>query len=155
MLSAIGRGLVVEDVSAARAALQRGIEADVDEEDLVYGALWLMLTEQRVGEAADGKVERVLGRAVHGDTWTGKLARWARGRLTDAGLRAAAKSYAQKVEAEFYVAVRAWIAGVKGADQQLRRVANNPLIDLIEVHLARDMLAPQLTAKVPSRYRLP
>ncbi|HVY45596.1 MAG TPA: hypothetical protein VHB21_06935, partial [Minicystis sp.] len=39
MLDAIGRALIRRDLVAARAALKKGLDADVGEDDLVYGAL--------------------------------------------------------------------------------------------------------------------
>ena len=155
MLAAIGRALVVKDIVAARAALQIGIKAAVDEDDLVYGALWLMLLERQLDEVPDGKVDRVLLTAVNGNAWPAKLARWARGLLTDAQLRSSADSYAERAEAEFYIAVNANVAGQSQAKEQLLKLAANPLIEIMEVRLARDLLAPRLAVKVPSKYRLP
>jgi tetratricopeptide (TPR) repeat protein len=140
MIGTIARALVVRDLTQARATLQQGIDADVDEEDLVYGALWLGFLEQTLREVPDGKVERVLGRAALGTSWTSKLARWARGKIDDAGLRAGARSYSEKVEAEFYLAMKAKIAGDPRAGAALARVAQNPLIELMEVDLARELL---------------
>jgi hypothetical protein len=142
MLGVVSRALVARDVAQARTALQRGIDADLNEDDLVYGALWLMFLEQSLHEGSDGKVERVLGRAALGESWTATLARWARGRLDDESLRRAAKSYSQQVEARFYVAMRGWLAGNQPARAELERVAADPQLDLMEVALARDVLSP-------------
>ncbi len=155
VLGAVGRALVTKDVEAARAALQTGLEADVDGDDLVYAALWLMLLEADLGQTPDGKVDRILVDHLHGKGWTTQLARWARGDLDDAGLSAAAKTYSEKTEASFYVSMRARIAGRAGADAQLTKVANNPLIDLMEVRIARDLLAPRAKRKIPERFDLP
>lgn len=155
VLGAVGRALVTRDVEAARAALQTGLEADVDGDDLVYAALWLMLLEADLGQTPDGKVDRILVDHLHGKGWTTQLARWARGDLDDDGLTAAAKTYSEKTEASFYVSMRARIAGRAGADAQLTQVANNPLIDLMEVRIARELLAPRATRKVPERFDLP
>lgn len=155
VLSAVGRALVYKDIEAARVALQLGIKAKVDQDDLVYAALWLMFLEQELNEAPDGKVERVLLDAVHADGWTRHLAQWARNMIDDDALRAAADSYAERVEAEFYISMRARVRGLTGADKQLEKVANNPLIDLMEVQIARDILAPKTEAQVPEKYSLP
>jgi tetratricopeptide (TPR) repeat protein len=155
VLSAVGRALVYKDLRAARAALQIGIKADVDRDDLVYGALWLMFLEQELGEETDGKVERVLLDAIYREGWTAQLARWARGMMDDAALRAAAQTHAERVEAEFYIAMKARIDGRNDADEELRKVANNPLIDLMEVQIARDLLAPESPAKLPPKVRVP
>lgn len=156
MLSAIGRALVHKNVVAARAALQTGLKADVDQDSLVYGALWLMLLEAELGEEPDGKVERVLQDAVNDSgSWTGSLARWARGMVDDAALRTSATTFVHHVEAEFYISMRARAKGQAGADKALRDVASKPLLELMEVQLARDILAPRIQAKVPGKYPLP
>ncbi|MBI4950740.1 MAG: hypothetical protein HY908_01795 [Myxococcales bacterium] len=155
MLDAIARALVYRDVAAARAALARGLDGQAEPADLVYGALWLMLLERELGAAPDGQVERVLGESGGAEGWTGQLARWGRDKLGDDGLRAAATSYVQKTEAEFYIAMRARAAGNRAADAPLRAVAQNPLIDLAEVQIARDLFAPRMQAKIPERFRVP
>jgi hypothetical protein len=139
VLAAVARALVWDDLVAARAALQRGIDGDIEQEDLVYGALWLMFLEQKLREAPDGKVERVLGRAALGDDWTATLARWARGRFDDDALRRAGKSYSQQVEAQFYLSMKMSLGGRPEARAELQRLATNPLIDLVEVQIARDL----------------
>lgn len=155
MLGAIGRALVVADLPSARAALQRGIDADVDQDDLVYGALWLKLLEQQLGERSDGKVERVLSRHFEPKSWIRTLARWGRGRIGDQALRAAAHNHAEQVEAEFYVAMQQRTTAHEAVRQQLKKIAEDPLIDLMEVQLARDLLAPKLEAVLPSTVKLP
>lgn len=155
VLSAVGRALVYKDLRAARAALQTGIKADVDRDDLVYGALWLMFLEEELGEETDGKVERVLLEAIHREGWTAKLARWARGMMGDDALRTGAETHAERVEAEFYIAMKARADGRGDADEELRKVANNPLIDLMEVQIARDILAPESSVKLPAKVDVP
>ena len=155
MLGVVSRALVARDVAQARSALGRAIDANVAEDDLVYGALWLMFLEKSLREGSDGKVEKVLSRAALGESWTGTLARWARGRLDDAGLRRAAKSYSQQVEARFYLAMRAWAAGDQRALGELALVATEPLLDLMEVPLARDVLSPPGQPHVPLRAARP
>ncbi len=152
---AVGRALTYRDITAARAALQRGMKAKIEGEDLVHGALYLMLLERELGEAPDGKVDRILLDAVDGDAWTNQLARWARGMLNDQQLRATAKRYSEQIEADFYIAMRARAAGQADAAESLKQVAATPLVDLVEVQIARDRLAPKLQAKVPSKYKLP
>jgi len=155
MLAAIHRALVHKELDAARLALRAGLEAEVEQDDLVYGALWVMLLEQQLDETPDGSVERVLGPAVNSPSWTGQLARWAQRQLDDAALRRAAASHLQRIEAEFYIAMRALGKGDASASEPLRRIGYNPLIDLMEVHIARELLAPHMELKVPSKYVLP
>jgi tetratricopeptide (TPR) repeat protein len=155
VLGAVGRALVQKDIASARAALQLGIKAGVDGDDLVYGALWLMLLETELGETPDGKVDRILLDAITGESWTSTLARWARRMTSDEELRSEANTYSEQIEAEFYISMRARAAGAQSGEQKLESVAKNPLIDLMEVQIARDLLAPKTHAKLPGKYELP
>ncbi|WP_437964909.1 hypothetical protein WMF04_35300 [Sorangium sp. So ce260] len=155
MLDAVGRALVERDLPAARRALKRGLEANVDEEDLVYGGLWVLLLERSLGAATDGTAGRALDSAANRASWTGKLAAWANGRISDADLGKLAQSAAQRVEAQFYTAMARKAAGDAGADERLRAVSKSPVIDLLEVHLAREMLAPELRIELPRNASLP
>jgi cellulose synthase operon protein C len=59
------------------------------------------------------------------------------------------------VEAQFYTAMARKAAGDAGADERLRAVSKSPVIDLLEVHLAREMLAPTLHLDLPRNAVLP
>ncbi|CAN96018.1 putative secreted protein [Sorangium cellulosum So ce56] len=155
MLDAVGRALVERDLPAARRALKRGLEANVDEDDLIYGGLWVLLLERALGVATDGTAGRALDSATSRASWTGKLAAWANGGLSDADLGRLARSAAQRVEAQFYTAMARKAAGDAGADERLRAVSKSPVIDLLEVHLAREMLAPALHLDLPRNAGLP
>jgi tetratricopeptide (TPR) repeat protein len=154
MLDAVGRALVRHDLVAARSALKRGIDGDVSEEDLVYGGLWVSLLEREDKTPTDGTVERALRSGVRG-SWTSKLTAWASGRLSDADLGAAATSTSQRVEAAFYTAMARKVAGDPSAEQRLRQVAGAPVIDLLEVQLARELTAPRVRADLPGGVKLP
>jgi cellulose synthase operon protein C len=154
MLDAVGRALVRKDLVSARAALKRGIDGDVSEEDLVYGALWVSLLERETKAPTDGTVERAL-RAGGRTAWTSKLTAWANGKLSDADLSTAAHSASQRVEAAFYTAMARKVAGDPSADQRLRQVAGAPVIDLLEVQLARDLTAPHVRADLPGGVQIP
>lgn len=154
MLDAVGRALVRRDLPAARASLKRGIEGEVSDEDLVYGGLWLSLLERELKATPDGTVERALRSGARG-AWTSKLTAWAGGKLTDADLSTAAHSASQRVEAAFYTAMARRVAGDPSADQRLKAVAGAPVIDLLEVQLARDLLAPRMRADLPGGVTLP
>jgi tetratricopeptide (TPR) repeat protein len=154
MLDAVGRALVRRDLVAARAALKRGIEGDVSDDDLVYGGLWVSLLERETKAPSDGTVERALKPGLRG-TWTAKLSAWASGKLTDADLGAAAQSASQRVEVAFYTAMARRVAGDPTAEQTLRQVAGSPVIDLLEVQLARDLTAPRVRADLPGGVQLP
>ena len=156
MLTTIGRALVYGNLNEARAALQLGIKAGIDQTDLVYGAVWLMLLELELDKKPDGKVERVLVGAINDRSgWTGELARWARGITDDADLRAAAGSHIERVEAEFYISMRERAQGRAGAERAVRAIAAQPLLELMEVQLAREILAPRIRGTLPQSYRAP
>jgi hypothetical protein len=114
-----------------------------------------MLLERDLKVATDGTAERALRVASDRGSWAGKLAAWASGKLSDAELATAAQSTPQRVEAAFYTAVARKVAGDPGAEAKLREVAKSPVIDLLEVHIAREMLAPRLQAEVPGGVKLP
>jgi cellulose synthase operon protein C len=154
MLDAIGRALIRRDIVAARMALKKGLDGDVGEDDLVYGGLWVQLLEREQKVPPDGTVERAL-RAGSRSTWTAKLTAWAAGKISDNDLSSAAQNAAQRVEAAFYTAMARKIAGDPAAEQRLRAVASAPVIDLLEVQLARELLAPSMRANLPGGVQLP
>jgi tetratricopeptide (TPR) repeat protein len=154
MLDAVGRALIQRDLPAARAALKRGIEGEASEEDLAYGGLWVSLLERELKTPTDGTVERAL-RAGQRGPWTGKLAAWAAGKLSDADLNGAAQSASQRVEAAFYTAMARRLAGDPTAEQKLKAVAGAPVLDLLEVQLARDLTAPRVSAQLPGGVKIP
>ena len=154
MLDAIGRALVQKDLAAARGALRKGLDGDVSEDDLVYGGLWVQLLERELHAAPDGTTERAL-RTAGKATWTAKLSAWANGKLSDNDLSTAAQSASQKVEAAFYTAMSGRVTGDPGAEPRLRAVATSPVVDLLEVHLAREILAPRGRVTLPGGVQLP
>jgi cellulose synthase operon protein C len=154
MLDAIGRALVQKDLAAARGALKKGLDGDASEDDLVYGGLWVQLLERELHAPGDGTVERAL-RTVNKATWTAKLTAWANGKLSDTDLSTAARSASQKVEAAFYTAMSRRVSGDPAAETRLRAVATSPVVDLLEVHLAREILAPHGRVSLPGGVQLP
>ena len=155
MLDAVGRALVRGDLSAARRALQHAIDDNASEDDLVYGGLWVLLLERQLKAPPDGTSERALGAATNRAAWTAKLVAWASGKLSDADLGAQAQSAAQRVEALFYTAMAKKVAGDPAAEERLRTVSRSPVLDLLEVHLARELLAPRMRAELPANVKLP
>lgn len=155
MLDAVGRALIRSDLAAARKALRRALDDSADEDDLVYGGLWVVLLERQLRAAPDGTAERALGAATNRASWTAKLAAWASGKLSDADLGAQAQSASQHVEAQFYTAMARRVAGDPAAEERLRAVSRSPIIDLLEVHIARELLAPRLRAELPAHVKLP
>lgn len=140
LLDAARRALVLGDLNAARKAVHEGVEAGLENEDLVYIALWLRLVEIQQGVPSDGTVEEALANIDEDSGWPAKLAAWARGKLGDSELTAAARSRVQKTEAEFYVAM----SHRKKNGQvlpKLEEVAGSQAIELVEVAIARDLVA--------------
>ncbi|MBL9025586.1 MAG: hypothetical protein JNL21_25545 [Myxococcales bacterium] len=154
MLQAASSALVRGDLEGARAALQKGIDAGAPLEDLVYGALWLMLVEKQLRAVPDGTADEILESALASPTWVGKLAAWAKGRLNDDALVAQAFSESTRVEASFYVAMGKRAGGAP-TEESLRKVAESPVLDLMEVQIARDILAPRTTYALPKGAKLP
>src|SRR5690606_3870202 len=97
-------------------ALKRGLEANVNEEDLIYAGLWVLLLERELGVATDGTAGRALEVATNRSSWTAKLAAWANGKISDADLGTLAQNTAQRVEAQFYTAMARKAAGDPSAD---------------------------------------
>lgn len=155
VLDAIGHAFVRKDVAAARAALRRGLDAGIRDEELVYGGLWVQFLEREQKVTSDGTAETALRRAGGRGAWTGKLAAWASGRLSEADLTAAAQSASQRIEAAFYTAIARRAAGDPAAETRLRDVAKSPVLELLEVQLAREMLAPPVRAELPRGVALP
>lgn len=141
MLDAIASGLVLGDVEAMRAALRRGVDGGAAQDDVVYGALWLTLTEKQLGVKPDEMERDLLDAASGSSSWIGQLAAWSQGRTSDAELGLRAPNEAARVEASFYAALGKRASGGK-VDEALRSVAKSAVIHLLEVRIARDLLAP-------------
>ncbi len=151
-IEAARRAVTRADLGESRAAARRAIEADLEDDDIVYVALWLLLVERTLGEVGDGTVEDAMSR-IDGGGWPSRLRAWAVGKLPDAGLQKAARSTIERVEARFYVAMMARAKGKKAmALTELENVAKSPAIDLVEVTIARDLVA---ASKKPPALELP
>jgi hypothetical protein len=155
MLDAVGHAFVRKDLTAARAALRKGLEAGVRDEELVYGGLWVQFLEREKKVTSDGTADLALRRGNGRGAWTNKLAAWANGRISEADLSAAAQSAAQRIEAAFYTAIARRAAGDPAAETRLRDVAKSPVLELLEVQLAREMLAPRLRTELPRGVVIP
>jgi hypothetical protein len=134
------RALTLGDLRTARDSVRRAVSADLADEDTVYAALWLKLLEQRLRVQSDGTAEEALAKIDAPATgWVAKLAAWGRGRLSAQDLLRQATSRVEQVEATFYVAMSN--PGDEHAVDKLREVAGSEAIDLVEVTIARDLLA--------------
>ncbi|MEO8906069.1 MAG: hypothetical protein ABI488_26205 [Polyangiaceae bacterium] len=152
VLDAARRALTHADLSAARRAAQRAVAAGLASDDLVYVALWLQLVEKKLNVPSDGTVEEAYGGVDDNSGWPARLRAWARGKLSDQELATAARTASERTEAEFYSAMAKLEAGTD-TSKILTRVAKSPAIDLVEVTIARDLLA--MRAKPPPDYKLP
>jgi len=152
VLDAARRALTHADLSAARRAAQRAVAAGLGSDDLVYVALWLQLVEKKLNVPSDGTVEEAYAGIDDNAGWPAKLRAWARGKLSDQDLMNTAHSAGERTEAMFYVAMAKLQAG-SDTSKDLERVAQSPAIDLVEVSIARDLLA--MRGKSAPDYKLP
>ena len=137
----VARAFVSGDLAAARDGLQRGLAADLDDDDLVYYALWVHLLERQRHAASDGTADRIFSRALDDSGWIGRLAGFGAGVVKAETLLESAKSPSEKTEALFYAAMDRRASGdTQGAASELQKVVDAAGIDLIEVAIARDLL---------------
>jgi len=158
VLDSARRALTHADLRAARRAAQRAVAANLAGEDLVYVALWLQLVEKKLNVPSDGTVEEAYAGVEENSAWPARLRAWARGKLSDQELANAAHSASEKTEATFYTAMLKRQTG-GDSSKDLERVAQSPAIDLVEVTIARDLLAmrnkPAADYKLPPSVKLP
>ena len=148
VMDAARRGLTLSDLTVARSAVERAVSAGMSGEDLVYPALWLQLLEKKLRVPTSGAVEDAYSAIDDASGWPSRLRAWATGRLTDAELLAAAKDRSQRTEAIFYAAMSRHAQGsAEDAKAGLEQVARSEAIDLVEVSIARDLLAAYETPK--------
>ena len=153
----VGGALIRGDLAAGREGLGRGVAADLDDEDIVYYALWVRALERQGNAKTDGVAERTFERIENNGSWASKLAAFGLGRLKADDLMAAASSPAKRAEATFYVALDRKAAGDKaGSDELFKAVAAGPGVDLLETEYARFWLRPSAaTLAVPAGVTIP
>jgi tetratricopeptide (TPR) repeat protein len=155
----VGRAFVRGDLSTAREGLQRALAADLEEDDLIYFALWVRLLERQLHVPSDGSPDRVFGSVSDDGRWVATLARFGETKLKAEDLLARAKTPIQKYEALFYAAMDHRASGdTKGGDDLLRQVVAGTGLELSEVTLARDILDPsksQLGGPLPPDVSIP
>jgi hypothetical protein len=147
------RALTRHDLAAGRNALARAMDASLPADELVYIALWLELIEHQLGVPTDGSVEDAFGAMDEAPGWSGRLRAWGRGRLGDGDLLAAARDPAQRTEALFYTTMAHRAAGDANTDAELEKVARSEAVNLVELGIARDLLAIKSGAE--AGYKLP
>lgn len=157
LLDAARRGLVRGQIRTARSAARHAIEANVAGDDLVYIAIWLRLLERKLMVPSDGTVEEALARVDETDRWPERLRAWCTGRLSDDQLLESARTRVERTEASFYGAMAAYAAGSKDALARLSPIAKSETIELVEVTIARDILAAQtpFALKLPPQVEIP
>jgi len=155
----VGRAFVRGDLAAAREGLQRALTADLDDDDLVYFALWVRLVERQLRVPTDGLPDRVFASVPDDGRWVATLAHFGEGKVKGDELLVHAKTPIQKYEALFYAAIDRKAAGdTKGGDELLRQVVAGTGLELSEVALARDMLDPtksQIGGPLPPDLAIP
>lgn len=132
---------------AARDALQSSAAGGVDDEDLVYAALWLQLTERKLGVRESSVVRDTLASISGSELWPSALAAWGLGKIDDKALMGRARNEAQRTEAAFYAAMRRRSAGDATANAELARIASGPAIELVETFLSRELSIPPADKK--------
>lgn len=153
VMDAARRGLTLSDLTVARAAVERAVSAGMPSDDVVYPALWLQLIEKKLRVPSSGAVEDAYSAIDEASGWPARLRAWATGRLTDAELLAAAKDRSQRTEAIFYAAMARRAQGSPAdAKAGLEQVVKSEAIDLVEVSIARDVLA---SYDQPKSFKLP
>lgn len=156
-LDAARRSFILADLKSGRDALQRALDANLREHDLIYVALWLQLLERRLSASSDGLVEEALERVDAGSgDWAAKLRQWGSGKLGNQDLVSAARTDVERTEARFYAALRADPKG--GKTEELRAVAKSKTIELVEVMIARDLIAQQrgeVKVSLPPNVKVP
>lgn len=159
VLEASRRALTHGDLRAAREAARRALEAHLPDEDVVYVALWLKLLEERLDVPSDGTAEEAFAAVDRSSGWAAVLRAWGSGKLGDAELYEAAKTRVERTEATFYTAMaRRASDGDAAALEELKKVAASETIQLVEVTIARDLLAEEhssLDLSVPSDISIP
>jgi tetratricopeptide (TPR) repeat protein len=160
VMDAARRGLTLSDLTVARSAVERAVSAGMTGDDVVYPALWLQLLEKKLRVPSSGAVEDAYSAIDDSAGWPSRLRAWATGRLTDAELLAAAKDRSQRTEAIFYAAMARHAQGsAEAAKAGFEQVAHSEAIDLVEVSIARDLLAnydsPRKDFKLPPNIVVP
>ena len=151
----MGFCLLIGDVERARATLERGKQAGAALDDLVYAALWLTMLEEQLGAGSEGSARAIFDQAASSKHWIGALASWGLGKIGDGELSTAAQSPSNKIEANFYVAMRARAKGKDPSVDALTAVAKSGLFDRVEVDVARELTAPPVRVVLPKGIHLP
>lgn len=105
----------------------------------LYFCLWLHELALRQGLTQDPQVLTYLEN-FRGDTWQGKLARHAQGKLSFDDLLRGATDSGEQAEAYFYEALRRWRSDPKGGQQLMRKVLDTRRMAFFEYDMAQNYL---------------
>jgi tetratricopeptide (TPR) repeat protein len=141
--------LTTSDVKLGRRATQTVLDMGLPAENSIYIALWQKLLEQRSGSSTDGMSREVLARANKAEGWLDTLRKFGLGEIQAGDLGSEARGIPQQVEADFYAALSA------GKVEALKKIAESSAVDLIEVRIAQDLVAPQKPFSLPDGVELP
>jgi hypothetical protein len=153
------RSLTRRDLQGARAAVEHAVESSLPADDIIYVALWLKLLEQELAVPSDGSVENAFAAMNDATGWSATLRAWGRGKLGDAELFREASDNAERTEALFYTAMARRVRGDASAEAELEKVVRSEAVNLVEVGIARDLLAlragSETGLKLPKGVSLP
>jgi tetratricopeptide (TPR) repeat protein len=157
VLDASRRALTHGDLQTARQAVRQALDAALPAEDLIYVAIWLKLVEMKAGVAGDGTAEEAFASIDDDSGWPARLAAWGRGKIDDDALIKSARTRPQQTEAKFYAAMTRRMKGQAEAMRQLKEIAKSEAIELVEVTIARDLVAQEapLGVKLPDNVSVP
>lgn len=141
--------LTMSDLKLGRTATQTVLDMGLPAENSIYIALWQTLLEQRSGSSSDGMSREVLTRAGKAEGWLDILRKFGLGEIPAGDLESEARGIPQRVEADFYAALSA------GKIDALKKVAESSAVDLIEVRIAQDLVAPKTPYDLPEGIELP
>ena len=141
----VGRALIQGKVEEGRETLRRAMGWGLEDDDLVYLALWVRHLERMKKLDADPVVTRVLALQLDA-RWVSALAAFGSGRIDAAELHKRAKTPIEHAEATFYGALDMRARG-QAFQPELQRVLTGTAPDLVEVGMARDLLEPNRRLK--------
>lgn len=148
--TALARGDKRLSEQALNAALDLGLPA----ENAIYIALWHQLTLDRSQSRPDGLSRQIFERAGRSEGWIGTLRSFGLGEIEATQLPELAEGPVEGTEADFYLA----LSKAEKQKEALRRVAESPAVDLVEVAIARDLARDDSEAElfaVPDDLDLP
>lgn len=140
------------DIELARRATQAALDFDLPDHDLIYIALWQILTERAKGVPSNGVAREVLSSAGPGRPWLEQLRAYGLSRVEPKQLIERSRGPIETAEAQFYSAMT---LPAPERTPALAQVARSPALALVEVRMARDLTFPALELDLPPSVTLP